>query len=173
MARVLSCGVLLVDECDELLLCHTTGTSRWDIPKGCSDEGEAPLRAAVRELSEETGLHIDPTALVDLGEFAYLPAKQLHLFACRVRREDVDLSKLSCSTTCTHVRTGTQVPEVDAFDWKPLSEVPQWCGRNLARVLGSLGLPSRLARAALGGVVSMDEADVTSAPPSAARAGTR
>jgi hypothetical protein len=35
-----SCGVLILNEFNELLLCHSTGNSFFDIPKGGKEEGE-------------------------------------------------------------------------------------------------------------------------------------
>ena len=46
---LLSCGVLLFNEHDQLLLAHATGNRHWDVPKGLADPGEAPLAAALRE----------------------------------------------------------------------------------------------------------------------------
>src|SRR5690606_26492784 len=83
---VVSCGILIVDHDDELLLCHATGTSRWDIPKGRREPGESEQDAAIRETFEETGLRFEPQALLELGRFRYRPGKDLHLFATRIER---------------------------------------------------------------------------------------
>src|SRR5438445_2538047 len=79
-----SCGVLLFNPQDELLLCHATGAAHWDIPKGLSEPGETPRQAAARETLEETGLQLAPERLRDLGIFGYLRTKDLHLFATRI-----------------------------------------------------------------------------------------
>ena len=34
MAKIVSCGVVILNARRELFVCHTTGTSRWDLPKG-------------------------------------------------------------------------------------------------------------------------------------------
>ena len=54
MAKVISCGVLMLNVQRERFVCHTTGTSRWDVPKGVQVPGESALQAAVRETWEET-----------------------------------------------------------------------------------------------------------------------
>jgi 8-oxo-dGTP pyrophosphatase MutT (NUDIX family) len=137
-ARALSCGVLLANRRGEVFACHATGTARWDLPKGVADAGEAPRDAAVREAWEEAGLRLPADLLLDLGEFVYLPAKRLHLFALRVADDAIDASRCSCRTFFPHHRTGASTPETDAWAWKSRSAADTWSGKNMARVLGSL-----------------------------------
>ena len=84
MVKVISCGVVILNPRHELFVCHATGTARWDLPKGVQDPGESTRQTAVRETWEETSLVLDPETLADLGQFEYLAAKRLHLFAIRV-----------------------------------------------------------------------------------------
>ncbi len=133
-----SCGALLLNRRGELFVCHTTGMSRWDLPKGIADAGEAPRDAAVREAWEESGLRLPADALVDLGEFAYLPAKRLHLFALRVADDAIALARCSCRSFFPHHRTGMPTPEADAWAWQPRTDLAAWCGKNMTRVLGAL-----------------------------------
>ena len=137
-ARAISCGVLLVNDRGDLFACHATHTARWDLPKGVADPGEAPRDAAVREAWEEAGLQLPADRLVDLGEFAYLPAKRLHLFALRVATDAIALSRCSCRSFFPHHRSGKPTPEADAWAWKPRGDAPEWAGKNMVRVLGSL-----------------------------------
>ena len=136
--KALSCGVLLVNARGEVFACHATGSPRWDLPKGVADAGEAPRDAAVREAWEESGLRLPADRLVDLGDFDYLPAKRLHLFALRVGDDAIDLSLCSCRSFYAHHRTGASMPETDAWGWKPRAAAAHWCGKNMVRVLGSL-----------------------------------
>ena len=140
--HTVSCGVVLANGRGEIFVCHTTGMSRWDLPKGIADAGEHPRDAAVREAWEESGLRLPADALVDLGEFAYLPAKRLHLFALRVADEAVDISRCSCRSFFPHHRTGVDTPEADAWAWKPRADLASWCGRNMTRVLASIDWPA-------------------------------
>lgn len=134
----LSCGILVLDAAAELLLCHATGTPRWDIPKGGAEVGERPVDAAIRETAEETGLAFAPAALLDLGERAYRPGKRLHLFAALSER--VDPARCRCSTHFVD-RFGRTVPEMDGFAWVPFAEVPRRVGKSLAALLsGPLAL---------------------------------
>ena len=63
----LSCGLLVLNERDELLVGHSTGSFHWDLPKGLLDEGEQPMDCALREAHEEFGLEFPTNRLVDLG----------------------------------------------------------------------------------------------------------
>jgi len=138
MVRLVSCGVLLLDAQDELLLCHATGTPRWDIPKGIAEPGETPLAAAVRETAEEAGIVLAPEGLVDLGRHAYLRGKDLHLHGALVER--FDTARCRCSTFVRDAR-GRLRPEADAYAWVPHAEVGPRVAKGLAAILaGPLAL---------------------------------
>ena len=137
-AHTISCGVVLANRRGDVFVCHTTGTARWDLPKGMAEAGEAPRDAAVREAWEESGLRLVPASLADLGEFDYLPAKRLHLFALRVADDAIELSRCSCRSFFDHHRTGLSTPEADAWAWQPRASAAAWCGKNMTRVLGAI-----------------------------------
>jgi 8-oxo-dGTP pyrophosphatase MutT (NUDIX family) len=141
----LTCGVLLVNRREEVFACHATGSRRWDLPKGVAETGEAPRDAAVREAWEESGLRVPVDRLVDLGDFAYLPSKRLHLFALRVADDALDLARCRCRSFFAHHRTGAPTPEADAWGWKPRAGASEWFGKNMVRVLGSLDWAGLLA----------------------------
>lgn len=133
-----SCGVLVINRRRELLLCHVTGTAKWDIPKGMRDPGESSLAAAMRELQEEAGLCFAPGRFDDLGEFAYRPEKRLHLYRVEAGDELTTLDRLACTSFFAHHKTGRQTPEVDAFRWASRDEVRTLCWPRMAGVLLSL-----------------------------------
>ena len=136
---VLSCGVLILNAQRELLLCHATGTPRWDIPKGVGEAGETELQTALREVVEETGIALDGADLIDLGRFAYLRGKDLHLHAALLER--FDPKRCVCSTRYRDSR-GRERPEMDAHAWVGFAAVPTRCGKSLAALLtGKLSLP--------------------------------
>ncbi len=136
--RTISCGVVLANNRGDIFVCHTTGTARWDLPKGLADYGETPRDAAVREAWEEAGLRLPAERLLDLGEFDYLPAKRLHLFGLRVADDAIDVSRCRCRSFFPHHRTGLDTPEADAWAWKPRGDLASWCGKNMTRVLGAM-----------------------------------
>ncbi|WP_333772660.1 NUDIX hydrolase [Streptomyces sp. IBSBF 3136] len=57
-AETLAAGVLLFDEQDRVLLVDPTYKPGWEFPGGVVERGEAPARAGVREVAEETGIHL-------------------------------------------------------------------------------------------------------------------
>jgi 8-oxo-dGTP pyrophosphatase MutT (NUDIX family) len=138
MSKLVSCGVVLLDRRRRVFACRATGTRRWDLPKGVGDPGEDPRATAVREAWEESGLVLPAAALHDLGEFAYLPGKRLHLFALRVADDAFDPRDCRCRSYYPHHRTGRPMPETDAHAWQPLAELASWSGKSLAKVLAAL-----------------------------------
>ncbi|WP_112467511.1 NUDIX hydrolase [Streptomyces triticisoli] len=52
-------GVLLFDEQDRVLLVDPTYKPGWEFPGGVVEPGEAPARAGMREVAEETGIRLD------------------------------------------------------------------------------------------------------------------
>jgi 8-oxo-dGTP pyrophosphatase MutT (NUDIX family) len=130
-----SCGTLVVNQRDELLLGHATHTSHWDIPKGLQDEGEAPLEAAQRELMEEMGLEFEASLFQDLGIFDYRRDKRLHLFRVQAPLELDGLDHLCCVSTFPHFRTGEPVPEMDRYCWARREEISQLCAPRMAALL--------------------------------------
>ncbi|CAL9367959.1 NUDIX domain-containing protein [Streptomyces sp. enrichment culture] len=57
-AETVAAGVLLFDEHDRVLLVDPTYKPGWEFPGGVVEPGEAPARAGVREVAEETGIHL-------------------------------------------------------------------------------------------------------------------
>jgi 8-oxo-dGTP pyrophosphatase MutT (NUDIX family) len=132
--KVISCGVVLLDQDGRVLLAHATETSHWDIPKGHGEEGEAPHVTALREMVEETGIAIEPVRLKDLGLFVYRRDKDLHLFGARATAAELDLSLCTCTSLFPRRSDGTLIPEMDAYRWTAPGEVEKYASRSLSRL---------------------------------------
>jgi 8-oxo-dGTP pyrophosphatase MutT (NUDIX family) len=142
--KTTSCGILVCNDHEELLLCHATGTSRWDLPKGHGEAEETPQQTALRETAEETALVFQPDELLELGHFPYRPAKDLWLFAALTER--FDTARCHCRTQYAD-RFGRMRPEMDGFAWTPFATVAARCAANMAFLLTTrLSLPDTLAR---------------------------
>ncbi|MFT0733562.1 NUDIX domain-containing protein [Ralstonia wenshanensis] len=153
MPIALSCGLVLLNEDGDVLLAHATETHHWDIPKGAPDPGENDRDAALRETREETGLVLDSHALIELGRFPYRRDKELHLFATRLRRAEVALDTLTCTSMFNSYHTGRLIPEMDAYRWTTADEVPQYASQSLTRLFAQTltlaSIDARLAEAGL------------------------
>ncbi|KXU85742.1 NUDIX hydrolase [Caballeronia megalochromosomata] len=133
-ARTVSCGVVILNEHGDVLLCHATETTHWDVPKGAADPGESPREAALRELVEETGIVLAAERLKDLGRFVYRRDKDLHLFAVRVSEDEVRLENCVCESYFPRYSDGTMIPEMDAYRWVRPDDVDTFASRSLARL---------------------------------------
>jgi 8-oxo-dGTP pyrophosphatase MutT (NUDIX family) len=142
--KTVSHGILILNPAAELLLCHATGGSYWDIPKGGAAPGESSVEAALRETREECGLSLEADALVDLGRFAYRPNKDLALHAVLSARVDTSLCRC---TSFFQDRWGRMRPEMDGFEWTAFAAVGERCAKSMAAVLTrALSLEELLAR---------------------------
>jgi 8-oxo-dGTP pyrophosphatase MutT (NUDIX family) len=62
---------LVLNEKQEVLLVRSWfGHQRWSLPGGGIGRRESPITAAIREVFEETGIHIQPDHIKPLGTFA-------------------------------------------------------------------------------------------------------
>ncbi|MFJ8822612.1 NUDIX domain-containing protein [Streptomyces sp. NPDC102467] len=57
-AETVAAGVLLFDEAGRVLLVDPTYKPGWEFPGGVVEPGEAPARAGMREVAEETGIQL-------------------------------------------------------------------------------------------------------------------
>lgn len=62
-------AVVIRDVAGRILVVRKRGAFRFMLPGGKIEPGEAPAEAALRELREEVGAHLDPAALRRLGEW--------------------------------------------------------------------------------------------------------
>ncbi len=138
MTLPISCGTLIVNPAGKLLLCHVTGTPKWDIPKGMQDPGETPLAAARREMAEEAGIAFAPELFEDLGCFDYRHDKRLHLFKVMAPPEFERLDHLVCTSFFPDPVSGVSTPEVDGFRWAERSQIQTLCWPRMARRLLAL-----------------------------------
>ena len=132
--KSISAGVVISNG-QQLLLGHVTNGKHWDIPKGGIDPGESAMDGAIRELKEETGLVVEPHQLMLLGQFDYKPKKDLVLYCWPVSVMP-DQSLLVCKSMFDGFK-GRQ-PELDRFAVVAWSQLANYCGKDLVRVLHSV-----------------------------------
>jgi 8-oxo-dGTP pyrophosphatase MutT (NUDIX family) len=62
-----SVAAIVRNQAGQILFLVRSDNGLWDLPAGAVDPGETPAQAIVREVREETGLIVEPTAV--LGVF--------------------------------------------------------------------------------------------------------
>ena len=116
--KMVTAAVVMIDKEGSILACHAYGRKPdegYDFPKGCVDEGEDDLQAAIRELREETDIHLldyDRARIIDAGVFPHNKEKRIHIF---IYKTDYfpDLSQLKCTSYFEF--KGKEYPEVDSY----------------------------------------------------------
>ncbi|MBY3157780.1 RNA pyrophosphohydrolase [Rhizobium laguerreae] len=102
----------------------------WQMPQGGIDKGEDPLDAAYRELYEETGIktvtllaeardwiNYDlPPALIGIGLSGKFRGQTQRWFAFRFDGDDSEIA--------INPPPGGHEPEFDAWEWKPMRQLP-------------------------------------------------
>jgi 8-oxo-dGTP diphosphatase len=83
----LGAGVVLTDDDGRVLLVHQNyGHHRWTLPGGMFETGESPADAALREVLEEVGVHVELGELI--GAYYVRRAKPGIRFVFRARITD-------------------------------------------------------------------------------------
>ncbi len=134
-----TCGVMIINEFNELFVAHSTGNKFFDLPKGMKDEGETPLQAVIRECDEETSIVLKPDDLLDLGQFNYNSKKHLHLFLTKVTKDSIKLDELVCRSMFEHPLSKRMLPEADGFKWIEISKesIQANCTKSMFKVLSN------------------------------------
>lgn len=112
--KKLTCGFLIYDVNNHSYLGCKPNMAKhkyYDIPKGCQEPGETPLQTALRELEEETGLHVNELShIIDVGEFPYNKEKNIHLFTATAK---IDLDRLYCDSIFEY--NGKMIDEMSGY----------------------------------------------------------
>lgn len=130
-----SCGIMIINENNEIFMVHSTGNKFYDIPKGLLENDEAPIDCAIRECEEETALKIEKESLIELGLFSYNKEKNLHLFLTYKKKEQIDFNLLVCNSFFEDFYTKKMKPEADGFEWKDFNQVENYCAKSMAKLL--------------------------------------
>lgn len=134
MKEFCSCGFIIAKSIDNVvsgwLLCHPTNAgNRWDLPKGAAEPGEDHLKAALRELYEETEMSLFSLHnVIDLGQHPYQDKKDLHLFYIDVG--EIDTKSMRC-TSMVQNQKGPDFPEMDAFAVFEMDKISSKIGKRL------------------------------------------
>lgn len=128
---------VVFDAAGRMLLVRHADRGIWVLPGGAIDPGETPADALVRELWEETGLHVEPAAL--LGVFSGPD------FLVRYRNGDEVIYLMTvfeCRVAGGHPRPdGEETLEVRYFsqDEAKQVELPPWARVIMPRLFARTG----------------------------------
>lgn len=133
MKAVATTAGVIVTDGKNILLCHVTGQTHWDLPKGKIDPGELNKDAAIRELYEEAGIEVTPDQLSEIGIFFYKKGKILSLWLYKV---DVmpDVTKLYCQSTFDNGK-GIMKLEMDGYEAVPWNRIEKFVVPAMYKVL--------------------------------------
>lgn len=115
--KTVTCALVIIDKYGNILGCHGTGKPQkngYDFPKGCAEDGENHLDAALRELMEETGIILSKSEpIIDAGIHSHNKRKDIHIFIYRIKQFP-DIKILNCTSYFID-RNGKETPEMDSF----------------------------------------------------------
>jgi 8-oxo-dGTP pyrophosphatase MutT (NUDIX family) len=57
-------SVVIFNAAQEVLLVQRRDNQRWELPSGLIEPGEEPAESVIREVLEETGLHVQPQRII-------------------------------------------------------------------------------------------------------------
>ena len=133
-----SCGVIIINEYNEIFMGHSTGNKFYDIPKGLLDEGENELQCALRECMEETSIDLSSKSLEVIGLCPYNKEKNLYLFVVSIKKSEIELDNLVCNSFFEDYYSKKLKPEVDEFKWISVNELTQNCAKSMGVLLNKL-----------------------------------
>lgn len=112
-----TCGIYLYStRTGKFLIGHATGSRNlWSIPKGLKDKSEDDLKAAIREMEEETGIafrELNVISIHPLPPVRYKKQKKVLSSFLLITDTDLDSRKLVCSSL-----VNGKYPEIDRFLW--------------------------------------------------------
>lgn len=74
---------VILDEREQVLLCHRRDYDFWNLPGGGIEAGEAPWECVIREVKEETGLNVEVVRLA--GVYSKRDRTDIvFLFVCKI-----------------------------------------------------------------------------------------
>jgi predicted NUDIX family NTP pyrophosphohydrolase len=121
----------------------------WSLPKGEYAPDEDPLAAAFREFEEETGVRVDPSGIIALGEVEQSGGKRVTAWALE-RDLDPEIVKSNMFEIEWPPKSGArrQFPEIDRAGWFSLPQAKEKILKGqaefLRRLVQALHLPAEV-----------------------------
>ena len=118
-------GAVVGNDAGEILLVQRADSGVWLYPTGWADIGYSPSEVAVKEVQEETGIDVDPVALIAVFDgmrlgFHSIPLYSL-IFHCRMTGGALKAHPLECDDVGFFARDGLPSPLAGAGLWVDLA----------------------------------------------------
>jgi ADP-ribose pyrophosphatase YjhB (NUDIX family) len=114
-------AAIVGNEAGEILLTQRSDSGIWLYPVGWADVGYSPSEIAVKEVYEETGIEVEPLALIAVLDglrlgFAHIPMYTL-VFHCRMLGGELRGHPLETRAVGFYPRDGLPQPLAGAHRW--------------------------------------------------------
>ncbi|WP_028183160.1 NUDIX domain-containing protein [Salinispora arenicola] len=116
---VVAVTVFVQDDQGRVLLIRRSDNSLWALPGGAQDVGESTAQAAIREVQEETGLHVKP---IKISGIYSDPAHVIAYDNGEVRQEFSIC--LRARTVSGEIRTSSESTEVKWVEPAAIDDLP-------------------------------------------------
>jgi ADP-ribose pyrophosphatase YjhB (NUDIX family) len=116
-------GAVVGNDKDEILLVQRADSGVWLYPTGWADVGYSASEVVVKEVAEETGIHVEPVRLIAVLDglrlgFTRIPLYSL-VFQCRVTGGELQRHPLECADVGWFAEDALPFPLAGAERWGP------------------------------------------------------
>jgi len=133
MKKISSAAIIIHN--NKILICKANNHDRWDFPKGCIEEDESLLNAAIREAYEETGITLKIEECIrTFPPVKYQKGKKDLSFSVFVLKDNTGIpDELACISTYEY--KGMEFKEVDKYKWIAPAEIENFLYFSILDVL--------------------------------------
>ncbi len=119
----LAVGCVVGNDTGEILLVQRADSGVWLYPTGWADVGYSPAEVVVKEVHEETGIHVEPVRIIAVidgvrNQFTRVPLYSI-VFHCRAIGGDMKPHPLECRDVGWFSRDALPQPLVGYERWGP------------------------------------------------------
>lgn len=106
-------ALVLSEDKKQVLLARESADGKWSLPGGWADVGQSPKEVAVKEVREETGLDVEPVALLAVFDKRMHPHPPQPFYVYKF--------VIYCHAGSSHLQKGFDVLDVA---WKDVDNLP-------------------------------------------------
>ena len=121
---VFAAMVFIRDAAGDFAIVHSVRRQEWGAPGGWREASESVRDNAVREVEEETGIRLEPSALVPVGYERFV--RQAGVGLWRAGQDVLQSFRADLSVTAPPLRPA--LDDTSAQEWAPWAEFERRCG---------------------------------------------